>query len=63
MVDMVGKAVRKWWGLFALPHSWPFIVGFIVPFIMGVYLSLCEFTTVTDGEFVGLQKLRESFSR
>nr|MDK6328355.1 sugar ABC transporter permease [Alloscardovia omnicolens] len=55
MVDMVGKAVRKWWGLFALPTFLAFIVGFIVPFIMGVYLSLCEFTTVTDGEFVGFK--------
>lgn len=26
-----------------------------VPFIMGVYLSFCEFTTVTDGEWVGLK--------
>ena len=55
MVSMAGKAIRKWWALFALPTFAAFIIGFVVPFIMGVYLSFCEFTTVTDGEFVGLK--------
>ena len=30
-----------------------FIIGFIVPFAMGIWLSFCEFTTVTDAQFVG----------
>ena len=49
MISMAGKAIRRWWALFALPTFAAFI-GFLVPFIMGVYLSFCEFTTVTDGE-------------
>ena len=32
-----------------------FTIEFIVPFLLGVYLSLCKFTTVTDGKFVGLK--------
>ena len=55
MISMAGKAVRRWWALFALPTFAAFIIGFLVPFIMGVYLSFCEFTTVTDGEWVGLK--------
>lgn len=55
MISMAGKAIRRWWALFALPTFAAFIIGFLVPFIMGVYLSFCEFTTVTDGEWVGLK--------
>ncbi len=31
------------------------MIGFIVPFAMGIWLSFCEFTTVTDANFVGLE--------
>ena len=39
-----------------------FTIGFIVPFIMGIYLSFCEFTTVTDAKFVGLKNYLRVFS-
>lgn len=42
---------------FALPTFAAFIIGFLVPFIMGVYFKLCEFTTVADGEWVGLRTM------
>ena len=44
--------------LFALPTFAAFIIGFVIPFIMGVYLSFCKFTTVTDAEFVGLKNYK-----
>ncbi|MFC0264959.1 carbohydrate ABC transporter permease [Alloscardovia macacae] len=62
MVDMAGKAIRKWWALFAAPTFLAFIIGFLVPFIMGVYLSFCEFTTVTDGQFVGLKNFQRALA-
>ena len=37
MISMAGKAIRRWWALFALPTFAAFIIGFLVPFIMGVY--------------------------
>ena len=58
MISMAGKAIRKWWALFALPTFAAFIIGFVIPFIMGVYLSFCKFATVTDAEFVGLKNSR-----
>ena len=58
MISMAGKAIRKWWALFALPTFAAFIIGFVIPFIMGVYLSFCKFTTVTDSEFIGLKTIR-----
>jgi raffinose/stachyose/melibiose transport system permease protein len=59
---MVGKAVRKWWALFALPTFAAFIIGFLVPFIMGIYLSFTKFTTVTDAKWVGLRNYSGVFS-
>ena len=31
-----------------------FTIGFIAPFLLGIYLSFCKFTTVTDAKFIGL---------
>lgn len=47
------KAIKKSWPIFVLPTLLAFIIGFIVPFGMGIWLSFCEFTTVTDAKFVG----------
>ncbi len=46
--------------IFVLPTLCAFILGFIVPFIMGIWLSFCEFTTVTDAKFVGLSNYAEA---
>jgi raffinose/stachyose/melibiose transport system permease protein len=62
MITMVGKAVRKWWALFALPTFAAFIIGFLIPFIMGIYLSFTKFTTVTDAKWVGLRNYRGVFA-
>ena len=62
MISMAGKAIRKWWALFALPTFAAFIIGFVIPFIMGVYLSFCKFATVTDAEFVGLKNYKRAFA-
>lgn len=31
-----------------------FLIGFLAPFILGIYLSFCKFTTVIDAEFTGI---------
>ena len=48
------KSMRKYWPIFVLPTMLAFLIGFLIPFIMGIYLSFCNFTTVTDAQFVGL---------
>lgn len=50
----MNKTIRKYFPIFVLPTLAAFIIGFIVPFILGIYLSFCKFTTITDAEFVGL---------
>ncbi|MFA9466534.1 MAG: carbohydrate ABC transporter permease [Velocimicrobium sp.] len=49
------KSIKKYFPIFALPTLIAFAIGFIIPFIMGIYLSFCEFTTVTDARFVGIK--------
>ena len=48
------KSMRKYWPIFVLPTMLAFLIGFLIPLIMGIYLSFCNFTTVTDAQFVGL---------
>ena len=46
------KAISKYWPIFVLPTLVAFIIGFIWPFIWGVYLSFQRFTTVSKTTFV-----------
>lgn len=48
------NSLKKYFPIFALPTVAAFTIGFFVPFIMGIYLSFCKFTTVTDAKFVGI---------
>ena len=55
------KAVKKYWPIFLLPTMAAFLIGFIIPFIEGIYLSFCKFTTIKDAKFVGIQNYIEAF--
>ena len=50
---MVGKTIKKYWPIFLLPTAAAFCIGFLWPFIWGIYLSFCQFTTVSKVTFVG----------
>lgn len=50
----MNKSMKKYFPIFVLPTLLAFTIGFIIPFVMGMYLSFCEFTTVVDAKFVGL---------
>ena len=56
---MVGKTIKKWWPIFVLPTLAAFIIGFLWPFIWGIYLSFCKFTTVQDVTFVGFSNYQK----
>ena len=60
--NMQNKMMKKYFPVFVQPTLLAFTIGFIVPFIMGVYLSFCKFTTVTDAKFVGLQNYVKIFT-
>ena len=54
------KAIKRYMPIFVRPTFCAFIIGFIVPFIMGIWLSFCKFTTVTDAKFVGFSNYIEA---
>lgn len=53
--------MKKYSPIFVLPTFAAFMIGFIVPFIMGIYLSFCKFTTVTDAKPVGFSNYLKVF--
>ena len=55
------KAVKKYWPIFLVPTMAAFLIGFIIPFIEGIYLSFCNFTTIKDAKFVGIQNYIDAF--
>ena len=55
------KALKKYFAVFTLPTLIAFAIAFAVPFIMGIYLSFCDFTTVTDAKWVGIENYIKAF--
>lgn len=55
------KGIRKYFAIFALPTMIAFTIGFIVPFLYGIFLSFCRFTTVTDWKWVGFENYTKIF--
>jgi len=45
-----------------MPTLIAFLVAFVIPFIMGIYLSFTSFRTVNDAEFVGFANYIRAFS-
>ena len=49
------KAIKRYFPIFLIPTMIAFTIGFIVPFVYGIFLSFCKFTTVTDWKWKGLE--------
>ena len=56
------KPLRKWFWLFLLPVTAAFVIGFVWPFIQGIYLSFCKFRLVSDATFVGVDNYIKIFN-
>lgn len=56
------KNLKKHFPLFALPTLAAFLVAFVIPFIIGIYLSFTEFTTIVDAQWVGVKNYIKAFS-
>ena len=53
--------IRKWSWLFLGPVLVAFVIGFVWPFIQGIYLSFCEFRLVSDAQFTGFGNYVKAF--
>lgn len=53
--------MKRYAAIFLLPLTAAFLVFFVVPFLMGVYLSFTEFTTVDNARFIGIGNYIKAF--
>ncbi len=56
-----GPIRSKWW-IFLLPMMAAFAIGFVWPFIQGIYLSFCTFTTTSNAKLNGVMNNKAFFS-
>jgi len=59
---LLRRSIRKYFVLFLLPTLAAFCIGFVYPFLKGLYLSLCKFTTTSDATFVGFGNYVKAFN-
>ena len=55
------KTIKKYFPVFVLPTFISFLVVFLIPFIMGIYLSFTQFTTVESAKWVGIENYINAF--
>ena len=56
------KTLKKYFVVFTVPTLIAFAFAFIIPFAQGVYLSFCDFTTVSNAQWVGFKNYMLAFS-
>ena len=56
------RAIKKWFPVLALPTVVAFLISFLIPFIMGIYLSFCKFKTVKNAKWVGFDNYLKAFA-
>ena len=61
-VNLVQRPIRKFAPVFILPTFAAFCIGFVWPFIQGIYLSFCKFNTPRDAKWVGFSNYLKVFS-
>ena len=61
-VNLVQRPIRNFAPVFVLPTFAAFCIGFVWPFIQGIYLSFCNFNTPKDAKWVGISNYAKVFS-
>ena len=56
------KSVKKWGWLFLGPVMLAFAVGFLWPFLKGLYLSFCDFRLISEAKLSGFDNYVKAFS-
>ncbi len=54
-------SIRRWGLLFLGPVVAAFVIGFVWPFVQGIYLSFCQFKLVSDATFIGFNNYIKAF--
>ena len=59
---LVSRPIRKFSWLFLLPTFLAFCIGFVWPFMQGIYLSFCNFNTPKDATWMGISNYVKVFN-
>lgn len=57
----MSKTLGKWGWFFLGPVLVAFCIGFVWPFVQGIYLSLCKFKLISDAKFIGFDNYLTAF--
>lgn len=57
------KNIRKYFPIFLFPTLISFTLVFLIPFILGIYLSFTKFTTVENAIWVGIDNYIKAFTQ
>ena len=60
--NLVRGPIKKWAWLFILPTFAAFCIGFVWPFIQGIYLSFCKFNVPSDAVWHGFENYKKVFN-
>ena len=60
--QLIRRPIQKWAPLFILPVFAAFCIGFVWPFIQGIYLSFCNFNVPSDASFIGFSNYAKIWS-
>ncbi len=58
----VGRATKRWFPVFLLPTVAAFCIGFVWPFLHGLFLSFTKFKTTSKWTWVGISNYIKAFS-
>ncbi len=59
---LIRKPIQRYFAIFLLPTFICFCIGFLWPFIQGIYLSFHKFTTVSNTQWVGFDNYAKAFA-
>ena len=52
---LIRRPIQRWFWLFLLPTFASFCIGFVYPFLKGLFLSFCKFKTTSKWTWIGLK--------
>ncbi len=58
---LIKKPIKRWFPLFMGPTIVCFVIGFVWPFLQGIYLSFCQFRITSDAKWVGFSNYIKAF--
>ena len=58
--NLIRRPIQRCFAIFLLPTFVTFCIGFLWPFLHGLYLSFCKFTITSNAKWVGLSNYQKA---